>query len=135
MSPGKACRHCTAAGCAIYENRPQEPCRSFVCAWLQPGSPLPEDMRPDRCGAIVVFDKKCLGIDVFVAAPVGARIPEATLRRLMVYAQRIKKPLLYWENVFDAEGRLLEQRQTGFGPPDFAAAVQQAKGPIELMSA
>lgn len=134
MSPGKPCRHCTAEGCAIYEKRPKEPCRTFECGWLQENSPLPDHWRPDRCGAIVVFNKKCLGIDVFVAAPVGDTIPPATLNALMAYARKQGLPLLYWTNVRGKDG-YVRQEQSGYGPPAFVEAVKRAGGPIEIMSA
>jgi hypothetical protein len=134
MSPGKPCRHCTPKGCAIYEKRPQEPCRTFECGWLQNNSPLPDPMRPDRCGAIVAFNKKCLGIDVFVAAPVGDTIPAATLNWLMDFARKQSLPLLYWTNVREG-GRFVRQEQSGYGPPAFVEAVKSAGGPIDIMSA
>jgi hypothetical protein len=134
MSPGEPCRHCTQQGCAIYEDRPQEPCRSFECGWLQKGSPLPDAMRPDRCGAIVAFNKKCLGIDVFVAAPVGDRIPPPTLNWLMDFARRNALPLLYWENIRE-QGAYVRQEQSGYGPPSFVQAVKSAGGTVDIMSA
>lgn len=50
------CDHCTSAGCAIYDNRP-EPCQVFKCVWL--GSQdwqdvrLPSTLRPDRTGIVI----------------------------------------------------------------------------------
>ena len=45
------CKHLTAKGCGIYKDRPENPCRSFSCAWLQ--GHMEEKDRPDRSGGIV----------------------------------------------------------------------------------
>jgi hypothetical protein len=45
----KACAHCRSEGCAIYETRPEEPCRTFKCAWLQD-----EWRSQKKCGRINV---------------------------------------------------------------------------------
>lgn len=60
MEPPKpereTCAHCSAGGCAIYDQRP-EGCSGFQCLWL--GSQrvtqlaLPAAMRPDRTGVVI----------------------------------------------------------------------------------
>lgn len=52
--PGNPCRHASKAGCGIYAERPESPCRNFVCAWVLPDSPFPETFRPDNLGVIIV---------------------------------------------------------------------------------
>ena len=53
---GSWCGACKiGVGCEIYHERPAD-CRSYSCAWLdckRQGLPIPEDLRPDRCGVIV----------------------------------------------------------------------------------
>lgn len=46
------CVNGTIGGCAIYKKRPA-PCRSFTCLWLD-NEAVPGEMRPDRCGLLVV---------------------------------------------------------------------------------
>jgi hypothetical protein len=94
---------------------------------------LPDNMRPDRCGAIVVFDQTVLHMKVFVAAPVGAVIPEPTMNWLMRFAREKALPLLHWENLY-RHGEYSGQVQSGFGPPAFRQAVSAAKGPLDVMS-
>ena len=52
----ETCRHCTSAGCAIYDERP-EVCSGFQCLWLASQQiaryALPAAMRPDRCGVAI----------------------------------------------------------------------------------
>ena len=57
LSPGHACQHISAAGCGIYETRPEKPCRTFKCAWLTEVDEFPDDMRPDISGTIPVHDR------------------------------------------------------------------------------
>ncbi len=54
--PGRQCKFCTGSGCEIYETRPDNPCKSFRCAWLA-DEQIPAWMRPDKCGAIVTYQK------------------------------------------------------------------------------
>lgn len=47
----KWCRHCDVGkGCGIYEVRPKV-CQDFACIWLL-REEMPDDMRPDKCGAM-----------------------------------------------------------------------------------
>ena len=54
MKPGLPCHFLHAQGCSIYADRPQSPCRSFVCAWVAPDSPFADVFRPDRLGVIII---------------------------------------------------------------------------------
>ncbi|WP_395646666.1 hypothetical protein [Terricaulis sp.] len=53
--PSVACAHCTGSGCAIYDLRPA-PCRAFECGW-QVLPIIPEALKPDRSGVLVVADE------------------------------------------------------------------------------
>lgn len=49
-----ACKHCTEEGCGIYENRP-EMCRQFECLWKSQPFPIPINLKPNKCGAFMIF--------------------------------------------------------------------------------
>src|SRR5947209_6989455 len=51
---GSPCPFSTAGRCTIYPDRPQHPCREFVCGWLTASSPLPDWMRPDKSHLILL---------------------------------------------------------------------------------
>lgn len=54
---GSPCRYCVVgSGCSVYEDRPDDPCRTFNCAWITDDS-IPEWMKPNISGAIVVVKK------------------------------------------------------------------------------
>jgi len=132
MQPGKACTHCTPRGCAIYASRPEIPCRKFKCAWLADRDVIPEDMRPDRCGAILMFDRKWNGWSIVKAVPTGACIPANTLEWLMAFAREKKIPLLFQENLV-LDGQYTGIRNRGYGPPAFVEHVKRAIGPEDIM--
>src|SRR6267154_5178884 len=46
MKPGQPCHFRGEGCCTIYERRPVDPCRNFVCGWLQEESPFPEEFKP-----------------------------------------------------------------------------------------
>jgi hypothetical protein len=123
MEPGKPCVHCTQQGCAIYASRPVEPCVSFKCAWLVDASPLPDNMRPNECGAIVMLDKKWKGKPIIMASPTGEKIPQATLDWLMAYARQHSIPLLLRENLMK-NGVFNGFKKMGYGPSWFIHAVE-----------
>lgn len=131
MYPGHPCSHCTAQGCAIYETRPEDPCRDFTCGWLQDGSPLPEEMRPDKSGVIVLLDRKWEGWTVIKAIPAGKSIPEDSLKWLMQYAQSVNVPLLLMDRIVE-DGRFIGKSIRGFGPPAFRQTVDNAINPGDV---
>ena len=124
MYPGKPCRHLSGGCCSIYPDRPVNPCRNFDCGWKLPGSPMPDDMRPDQCGAIVVLGQDWRHWKVIRAVPVGWTIPEPTLKRIKNFAVTGKMALIYHE--FEHQDGVLSQtHRIGFGPPDFVAAFRE----------
>lgn len=54
---GRPCHFVTDAGCSIYEQRPDDPCKSFECGYKK-FEWVPEWMRPDRSGVILSIANK-----------------------------------------------------------------------------
>jgi hypothetical protein len=108
MFAGQHCHFLHDGGCTIYEERPQSPCRNFVCGWLLPGSPFPEHFRPDRSGVIIV-PLRWRGRAAFVLLSAGRDPDDAMLAWLKPYAQRTGTPFFYQR---DGE-------RIGYGPPEF----------------
>lgn len=132
MKPGSPCQHCEVSGCAIYENRPVDPCRDFVCAWLDPDSPLPARLRPNECGAIILMNRQWQGRKVVRAVPVGKKIPAETFAWLQAYTRETSIPLLYCERI-EKEGEFIGIRNFGFGPRSFVHAVKTELGPEDII--
>lgn len=129
VGPGRPCRHCGEAGCGIYQSRP-DVCRQFVCGWLVGSSPLPNWMRPDCSGVIVLAAERHwrgLAVDVALATSRGPR--KNAIRWLLDFSAAHGRPLLYQEEVDgpwivygptefrDAIGRLKKQNLPLFGGP------------------
>lgn len=126
LRPYKGCKFCTSKGCGIYKKRPDRPCKTFKCGWLREPSPLPDHMRPNECGAIILFHKKWAGKPVIFAIPVGERIPDATFAWLMAYSGKQRIPLIWSENLVE-NGRFIRTKRTGYGPPEFVLSVKNAR--------
>jgi hypothetical protein len=117
---GKACAHCKSEGCAIYPDRPQEPCQSFHCAWRQEGSLLPHAMRPDLSGVIVMTDQlQWQGEDVIVAVATGPRIPARTFHWLFSLAQLTSRQLVAVEHKQNTSGFTGDFNLRTVGPEAF----------------
>jgi Fe-S-cluster containining protein len=47
---GKSCKFLCESGCSVHKARPKV-CEKYFCAWAQ--ELIDEDLRPDKCGALV----------------------------------------------------------------------------------
>ena len=108
MKPGTPCHFRGDHTCTIYERRPEHPCRNFMCGWLQPGSPFPEDFRPDRLG-VMVIEMRWRGREAYVLRSAG-RDPDASLLAWMqAFSERTGRPFFY-----EVGGE-----RYGYGPVEF----------------
>ena len=112
--PGQRCHFVADAGCTIYADRPQSPCRSFVCGWMQPASELPDDWRPDRIGVIVI-DTHWRGAPARILVSAGNDPGEAVLDWLRAHAQTTRTPFFYEQG----------GERYGYGPPEFQREMAQ----------
>lgn len=92
--PGKPCYYNKGHCCSIYEKRPQEPCRNFVCGWLEPGSPLPEEFRPDKLG-VIFLRATWRGTPIYGLFPAGRDPDEALLAWTKQFSEATRRPFLY----------------------------------------
>lgn len=106
--PGKPCPYSTGHSCSIYEQRPQHPCRKFICGWLEANSPLPEEFRPDKLGVIFVI-AEWRGAPIYILAPAGRDPTPQLLEWVTRLSLRARRPFLY-----QARGEWY-----GVGPPEF----------------
>ena len=104
-------------GCGMYETRPNHPCRTFFCSWTEDND-MPDWMKPNSSKAIVM--RQTLdwnGRKLDLAVPVGAAIPEKTLKWLTNYARTNKRPLVYAEH-YEENGILTGDRDIKVFAPD-----------------
>ncbi len=129
--PGKPCPQSGASGCTDYENRPEDPCRKFECAWVQSSAFLPANFRPDQSKALVIRTiLTWQGLEVDLAVPVGREIPEKSLAVLRQLAEKNMRPLIYQQQ--DPKSKVMEKNPLtlAYGPPAFQEWVleQQSRG-------
>jgi hypothetical protein len=132
MRPGRACRHCTEQGCAIYENRPEDPCVRFKCAWLEDQGQYPDEMRPDRSGVIAIRGRKWRNWKVLLAIPAGQSVPQESLEWLRKHAQKSGLPLVFHERLV-TDGEFAGAKARAYGSPVFADAVKYSLGPDDVI--
>ena len=81
---GRPCFFSSCNGCSIYEDRPENPCKSYSCNWLE-NSDVPEWMKPDKVNAIV-SKKQVHGIDYLELVEAGDVMQAKVLSWFMTYA-------------------------------------------------
>jgi hypothetical protein len=108
MKPGVPCHFVRAGGCSIYEERPVSPCRNFVCGWLAPDSPFPEDFRPDRLGVIVI-QVSWRNRPAYLLRSAGRDPDESLLEWMRRFSVRTGCPFFYEQG----------GEKVGFGPAAF----------------
>lgn len=122
--PGSPCPYSSGSGCKIYDERPVDPCRNFMCGWIMEMSPLPDWMRPDLAKVILLPGVRVWrGLPVDLAVPVGRKIPGKALNWLKTFAAQRGRPLIYTEQP-SKERMEREQTVMGFGTPEFMRDIQ-----------
>jgi hypothetical protein len=114
--PGKPCPFCTGSGCSIHGRHPVDPCQRFVCGWLAPTSPLPEWMRPDKAGLVLLpaqFTWRGLRVDV--AVPTGGGPKAKALQWLKEFSRQQQRPLVYHQG----------EDCYAFGPDEFQQEIKR----------
>jgi hypothetical protein len=114
MKPGVPCHFRGEGCCAIYESRPEEPCRSFACGWLLPGSPFPEDFRPDRLG-VMIIPIRWRSRAAYILRSAGRDPDERLLGWMQDFSARTGAPFFY-----ERAGE-----RYGFGPEAFRQEMLQ----------
>lgn len=82
MHRGKPCFYLDD-GCSIYDNRPQDPCVEYACAWLEEPENFPAWMKPSKSGVIVTH-------------MTSSDDPEITYYRFTETGRKIDSSVLNW---------------------------------------
>lgn len=124
IRPGAGCRFRGPGCCAIYEERPAIPCRSFFCAWRQQGNPFPESFRPDRTGVIMVARqwRDRLGYELI---PAGRDPDEHLIEWMREFSAATGSPFLYY----------IDGSYHAIGAPEFQEEMREKAARGELPSA
>lgn len=109
---GRPCHFKCENGCAIYEKRPENPCKSYNCEWLV-NYDLPEWIKPNLSGVIITrreYGDKKTYLEVL---EMGKKIDSTVLNWLFVYHYTTDIPLRVQVN----------GGWTNFGPKEFLKEV------------
>jgi hypothetical protein len=116
IHPGHPCPFSVEHRCSIYSERPQQPCREFVCGWLVASSPLPEWMRPDKSDMIMLAANFIwCGLPVDVLVPAGGRPKQKALDWIKTFSSEKRRLLIYQ----------IDGDWFAFGPPAFQAEISE----------
>ena len=63
LTYGSPCHYVSCNGCTVYEQRPENPCRTYKCAWLKDGL-LPEWFKPNKSKLICTWRRWKNGDDL-----------------------------------------------------------------------
>jgi hypothetical protein len=92
---GRPCAFLLEKKCSIYNQRPEDPCKKYLCAYLQLDW-MPMWMRPDQCGVLISIFKTKNGTEYLQAVEYDRKMPAEVLS-FLIQANRAKQP--YSENI------------------------------------
>lgn len=94
MGNGVPCFFLGEAGCTIYDKRPDQPCRSYQCLWLQFEN-VPDYMKPENSGAIIDLRQLKDGTQYIMIEGKEAEYSAQVFLYSMEFAQQRKISLVY----------------------------------------
>jgi len=112
LYPGNPCPFLDN-GCSIYEDRPEDPCRKFVCQWLQDET-IPDEMQP-HLSNIILTKRTVRGVDYIKAEPAGDNLSTKVLSWFVIWG--LGKNICWTCNGLDHY----------FGSVDFVSAMSDEK--------
>lgn len=132
MHNGKQCHFLGCNRCSIYEERPVEPCRNFVCAWLADDKQeIPEWMKPSLSKVIIKerryeieYRRGSMGSGSYILENAGNMTHKGTYWHIVECGQTITAPVLSWliQYCLSHEMPLMYQINGAreiIGPPEF----------------
>ena len=85
--PGTKCHFVCETGCTIYEDRPEQPCKTFRCLWLR-SLAIPAWMKPNLVNALLVLDTTKTGVSFVTIKEMGQRLDARVLNWAVQAIQR-----------------------------------------------
>jgi hypothetical protein len=124
--PGRPCHFMKCDGCSIYKNRPEDPCKTFRCEWLN-NPDIPEWLKPSLSNALLVkqsFVDEQQSVHIFYKLlEAGSTMSSEVLSFVIQYCLANKINLLYeikgGKNIIGSEAFAKACRITNFFQPRF----------------
>lgn len=70
--------------CTIYSTRPENPCKTYHCAWLLDKN-IPEELKPSMCNVILTY-RNAENISYLQALEAGQKIDSVVLSKIIQFA-------------------------------------------------
>jgi len=80
--------------CTIYEDRPERPCRSFVCGWKSEDI-FPQWMKPDLAN-VIINKVSHNNVSYYVLVEAGSKLDSSVLSWMIQWALNTNNNLLYY---------------------------------------
>jgi hypothetical protein len=91
--PGRPCHFVSEGGCTIYKDRPESPCKTFKCQWLENHN-FPEWLKPNKSKVLIKEDQWGENGDIFLDVyECGQKIDSTILAWLIEYHATTKTPM------------------------------------------
>ena len=114
MDLGKPCYFIEIGkGCTIYNDRPQDPCKNFLCGWMLIDE-MPDEFKPENSGVIMHWRKE--GYWVLTKAPNN---PSHNLLSWAIFYAKSKEQNIVWYT---------NDRGWWLGDDDFCKKMEVAHG-------
>ena len=87
MFKGQACHYLGGDGCTIYEQRPEDPCKSYTCSWLD-SDIFPMWLKPSMTDVIISRRRVAADVNILYYAimEAGSKIDSVVLNWLIQWA-------------------------------------------------
>ena len=80
LGPGNPCVFVQIGkGCGVYDERPDDPCRTFRCQYLVDES-VPEEMKPSRSNVILTIEEIIPNLEYIIAHEAGGSLEGDNLK-------------------------------------------------------
>lgn len=124
MYPGKPCQYVEeGVGCSIYNDRPKDPCKEFLCEW-RVNDQIPLQFKPSISNSIIL-DKKIRNIPYYNIVQTGTEADPEFLSWLFMYCMTLSKNVR-WE---------VNGKAFWFGSQEFVTEIQKQEDYIAKNSA
>jgi hypothetical protein len=91
IHPGNPCKH-LSSHCTIYKNRPDNPCKQFLCQWLI-NEDFPLWLKPSQSNVMAWLSKDPNGNTYLDVSECGKPMPSNILAWFYNYHQQTKLPM------------------------------------------
>lgn len=98
MHPGRPCFFLEKGeqGCTIYADRPENPCITYSCSWLEEPDVFPSWLKPNLTNAIITKKKiDDTELTYYEVSEAGSKMDSSVLHWIFMWALRTQTSIMY----------------------------------------